>query len=135
MLTASLPVPTLLPLPLIHNGGVFFHQTSYGWKPKSRHCRQAANHWKQCYRLQWSQLTKGSRHKGFDDPKVLKKVPKKIDSLKKVLKKIDSLKKVLKKVNSLKKVLKKVDSLFWVLKKVLKKVHSLFWVLKKVLKK
>ena len=41
-------------------------------------------------------------HKGFDDPKVLKKV----------LKKIDSLKKVLKKVNSLKKVLKKVDSLF-----------------------
>ena len=41
-------------------------------------------------------------HIGFDDPKVLKKV----------LKKIDSLKKVLKKVNSLKKVLKKVDSLF-----------------------
>ena len=37
-------------------------------------------------------------HIGFDDPKVLKKVLKKIDSL--------------KKVNSLKKGLKKVDSLF-----------------------
>ena len=44
----------------------------------------------------------GFAHIGFDDPKVLKKV----------LKKIDSLKKVLKKVNSLKKVLKKVDSFF-----------------------
>ena len=61
----------------------------------------------------WQQeILKTKLHKGFDDPKVLKKV----------LKKIDSLKKVLKKVNSLKKVLKKVDSLFWVLKKVLKKL-------------
>ena len=32
-----------------------------------------------------------SVHIGFDDPKVLKKVLKKIDSLKKVLKKVDSL--------------------------------------------
>ena len=36
MLTASLPVPTLLPLPLIHNGGVFFHQTSYELEAKEQ---------------------------------------------------------------------------------------------------
>ena len=36
MLTPSLPVPTLLPLPLIHNGGVFFHQTSYELEAKEQ---------------------------------------------------------------------------------------------------
>ena len=46
-------------------------------------------------------------HIGFDDPKVLKKVLKKIDSLKKVLKKVNSLKKVLKKSTQNKKYSKK----------------------------